>query len=85
MQEYVVFGGLPKVSLLQSKEEKIGYLKDVVNSYIKKDIKDLFRIDNPYAFNKLLKLLASFAAKALNFFSLASICESSPFFSVNWT
>jgi len=73
-EEYVVFGGLPKVSLLQSKEEKIGYLKDVVNSYIKKDIKDLFRIDNPYAFNKLLKLLASLIAKALNFSNLTSIC-----------
>jgi len=73
-EEYVVFGGLPKVSLLQSKEEKIGYLKDVVNSYIKKDIKDLFRIDNPYAFNKLLKLLAALAAKTLNFSTLASIC-----------
>ncbi len=82
MWEYVVFGGLPKVSLLQSKEEKIGYLKDVVNSYIRKDIKDLFRIDNPYAFNKLLKLLASLATKALNLSSLASICWSSPFFSV---
>ena len=73
-EEYVVFGGLPKVSLLQSREEKIIYLKDVVSSYIKKDIKDLFRIDNPYAFNKLLKLLAALAAKALNFSSLASIC-----------
>ncbi|MEA1965591.1 MAG: ATP-binding protein [Candidatus Aerophobetes bacterium] len=73
-KEYVVLGGLPKVSLLQSKEEKIEYLKDVVNSYIKKDIKELFRIDNPYAFNKLLKLLSSFTAKTLNFSNLTSIC-----------
>lgn len=73
-EEYVVFGGLPRVSLIQSRDEKAQYLKDVVNSYIKKDIKDLFRIDNPYAFNRLVKLLASLAGKALNFSNLASIC-----------
>jgi len=59
-EEYVIFGGLPRVSLLPTKEEKVEYLKDVVNSYIKKDIKDLFRIDNPYAFNRVIKLLAVF-------------------------
>lgn len=55
-EEYAIFGGLPRVSLLHTREEKVEYLKDVVNSYIKKDIKDLFRIDNPYAFNRVIKL-----------------------------
>ena len=73
-EEYVIFGGLPRVSLLPTKEEKVEYLKDVVNSYIKKDIKDLFRIDNPYAFNRVIKLLALHAGKSLNFANLTTIC-----------
>jgi predicted AAA+ superfamily ATPase len=73
-KEYVIFGGLPRVSLLPTKEEKVEYLKDVVNSYIKKDIKDLFRIDNPYAFNRVIKLLALHAGNSLNFANLTTIC-----------
>ena len=73
-KEYTVFGGLPKVALLSRKDDKIEYLKDVVNSYIKKDIKDLFRIDNPFAFNRLLKLLAAHAANVLNFSNFTSNC-----------
>ncbi|MCK4241423.1 MAG: ATP-binding protein, partial [Candidatus Atribacteria bacterium] len=73
-EEYVIFGGLPRVSLIPSREEKIEYLKDVVNSYIKKDIKDLFRIDNPYAFNRVIKLLALHAGNSINFSNLTTIC-----------
>ncbi len=73
-EEYVIFGGLPRISLLTTREEKIEYLKDVVNSYIKKDIKDLFRIDNPYAFNRVIKLLALHAGNSLNFANLTTIC-----------
>ncbi|MCK4309274.1 MAG: DUF4143 domain-containing protein, partial [Candidatus Atribacteria bacterium] len=73
-EEYVIFGGLPKVSLIPSREERVEYLKDVVNSYIKKDIKDLFRIDNPYAFNRVIKLLALHAGNSINFSNLTTIC-----------
>jgi len=73
-EEYVIYGGLPRASLLSTREEKIEYLKDVFNSYIKKDIKDLFRIDNPYAFNKAIKLLALHAGNSLNFTNLTTIC-----------
>jgi len=73
-EEYTVFGGLPKVTLLLKEDDKIEYLKDVVNSCIKKDIKDLFRIDNPLAFNKLLKLLAANAANSMNFSNFTTNC-----------
>lgn len=73
-EEYVIFGGLPKVSLLPTREENVEYLKDVVNSYIKKDIKDLFRIDNPYAFNRVIKLLTLHAGNSINFTNLTTMC-----------
>lgn len=72
-RDYMVFGGLPKVALLSTDEEKTEYLKDVVDSYIRKDIKDLFRIDNPYAFNNLLKLLAVSMGKLMNISQVAGI------------
>jgi len=72
--EYAIFGGLPKIALMSEKIDKTEYLQDVVNSYIMKDIKDLFRVDNPFAFKRLLKLLASLSSHLLNFSDLSSIC-----------
>ena len=56
--EYLVFGGYPRVALEKGNEKKITYLMDVYHSYVKKDIKDLMRVDNITAFNNLLKVLA---------------------------
>lgn len=56
--EYLVFGGYPRVALEKGNEKKITYLMDIYHSYVKKDIKDLMRVDNITAFNNLLKVLA---------------------------
>ncbi|MBI5195798.1 MAG: ATP-binding protein [Nitrospirae bacterium] len=57
-REYVVFGGYPKIALEAEQEKKVAYLMDIYNSYIKKDIKDIMRIDNITAFNNLIKALS---------------------------
>lgn len=57
-KEYVIFGGYPQVVIESQYEKKTAYLMDIYNSYVKKDIKDIMRVDNVTAFNNLLKALA---------------------------
>jgi predicted AAA+ superfamily ATPase len=56
--EYLIFGGYPRVALEKENEKRITYLMDIYNSYVKKDIKDIMRVDNVTAFNNLIRVLA---------------------------
>jgi hypothetical protein len=52
--EYLIFGGYPRIVIEAEHDKKVSYLMDIYNSYVKKDIKDIMRIDNITAFNNLL-------------------------------
>ena len=71
--EYVVFGGYPMVAMEADYEKKATFLTDIYNSYIKKDIKDLMRIDNITAFNNLIKVLALQVGSLVN---LTELCTA---------
>lgn len=72
-KEYVIFGGYPKVALESDREKKTAYLMDIYNSYIKKDIKDIMRIDNVTAFNNLIKALSLQIGGMIN---ISELCTS---------
>lgn len=57
-EEYLVYGGYPEVVLLAAKEDKVEKLDSIASSYIRKDIREIARIDNIEAYNGLLKYLA---------------------------
>lgn len=57
-EDFCIYGGYPEVVLEDIQNDKIQLLLDIYNSYIRKDIKDIARIENPYAFNNLLRILA---------------------------
>lgn len=63
--EYLVFGGYPAVALEKDRVEKIALLKDLKNSFLKKDI-DESGIANRDAFFKLFVLLAGQVGNLLN-------------------
>lgn len=71
-EEYVIFGGLPRVVLALSEKEKIAELNDIWKSWIQRDLKDFVRIDNIYDFNRLVSILAVNTASLLNFSDLQS-------------
>jgi predicted AAA+ superfamily ATPase len=66
LQEYLSFGGYPGIALQTDMETKKALLRDIHTSYVRKDIKDIGRIDNIYGFNNLLQVLASQAGNLLN-------------------
>ena len=71
-QDFLTFGGFPKVVLENSKADKIRILKDIVTSYILKDIRHIFNLEKTDQFNHLVRLLATVMGKELNFSKLAT-------------
>ena len=65
-EEFIQFGGYPAVSLLDNAADKVEELNDIVRSYIEKDIKSFFKIDNILTYNKLLKRLSLNIGNLLN-------------------
>ena len=71
-EEFVIFGGYPRVALIDLIEDKKYYLKQLVQIYIKKDIRDIGNIKNIVKFNGLLRILASQAGNLLNIDEISS-------------
>lgn len=65
-EEYILFGGYPKVVLAASREEKLEELKELYSAYELKDVNILFNIANIAAFRNLFKVLASSVGNLLN-------------------
>jgi uncharacterized protein len=65
-EEHIKFGGFPKIVLEKSEEKKSAYLSQLINTYVKRDIRDAGNIRNIDSFNKLLELLASQSGQLLN-------------------
>lgn len=70
-EEYLKWGGYPKVILQDDQEKKKQILNELYESYIKKDIADFLRVDNIVKFNKLVKILASQTGNLLNINEIA--------------
>ena len=58
LEEYLIFGSFPQVITAKTKEEKIQFLEELVNSYIFKDILSLAQIKGSKVLLDLLKLLS---------------------------
>ncbi|MCD4682058.1 MAG: ATP-binding protein [Bacteroidales bacterium] len=72
--EFLIFGGYPEVVLENNIEEKINLLKDIKNSFLKRDI-DESGISNPDKFYNLLTLLAGQTGNLVNRNELANTIE----------
>jgi len=73
--EFVLYGSYPKISLIPEKEKKEKYLWQIIDTYLKKDIRDLAEIKEVEKFNKLLEVLASQTGKLLNIEELSNTCR----------
>jgi len=58
-REYVLFGGYPKIVLTNEVAAKEKYLQQIIDTYVKGDIRDLANIRHIDKFNKLLHVLAN--------------------------
>lgn len=72
LNEYMIFGGYPKVILSSGVDEKKAEIQEIYSSYIDKDITNLLRVDKPNSVSDLLKVLASQIGSMVNISELAS-------------
>jgi hypothetical protein len=75
--EFVLYGSFPKISLISEKEKKEKYLWQIIDTYLKKDIRDLAEVREIEKFNKLLEILASQTGNLLNVEELSNTCRLS--------
>ncbi|TRZ77627.1 ATP-binding protein [bacterium] len=76
-EEFTLYGGYPKIVLTKSVELKEKYLQQIIDTYIRKDIKDLADIREIDKFNKLLEVLASQSGNLVEVLELANTCKLS--------
>ena len=72
-EEYITFWAYPKIVLSNNMEVKKEYLKQIYTTYIQKDIKDIWKINEIEKFNKLLKILANQSWNLINTSELSNI------------
>lgn len=77
LDEYVRFGGYPRVVVAKTDEEKIGHLEEIYTSYLEKDIGLFFEVRNKSSFLKMVSILAGELGGVLNKDQLAGMIGSS--------
>ena len=76
-EEFLTFGGYPKVVLANDINLKKAYLKQIYDTYIQKDIKDIGKIREVEKFNKLIRILANQAGSLVNVSELSkTVCAT---------
>lgn len=58
LEDRLIYGSYPEISQLETHDEKVMYLKELVNTYLLKDILVFEKINNTQKLRDLLKLLA---------------------------
>jgi len=77
LEDYMNFGGYPKVILSETMQEKTRTIDEIYRSYIEKDISYLMRVEKLDAFGSLIKILASQTGNILNYSELANTLDIS--------
>ena len=72
-EEYLTYGGYPQVILEKTPEEKKQRLKQIVDTYLLKEIRDILQFKDSVLFEKLLKLLALEHGSMVNKSKLSSL------------
>ena len=69
--EFTIYGFYPRIAQFSKIYDKKYYLKELIQTYIKKDIKDIGKIRDILKFNNFLRILADQAGNLLNIDSLS--------------
>lgn len=70
--EYIYYGGYPAIVLEEDVQKKEIKLKQIISTYVKKDIRDIGNIKDIEKFNSLLQILSSQTGNLLNILELSN-------------
>ncbi len=71
-REFALFGGYPRIVLTPEIERKEKYLQQIIDTYVRKDIRDLAGVKDIDKYNRLLEALAGQSGSMLNVDELAN-------------
>jgi len=71
-KEFVIYGSYPAIVLENSIEKKEIKLKQIINTYLRKDIRDLANIRDITKFNNLISILANQSTGLLNILEISN-------------
>jgi len=74
-EEYVIFGGYPRVVLSESPEEKKEVLKNIYNTYFLREVRDILGLIDDYKLEKLIKGLALQVGNLIEYKELSRFSE----------
>lgn len=72
IDEYLLYGGYPRVVLVSTHQEKVEILSEIYKSYLERDIQLLLGVEKEQAFEALIKVLANQVGNLINRAELAS-------------
>ncbi|MEO0129809.1 MAG: ATP-binding protein [candidate division WOR-3 bacterium] len=72
LEEYLNFGGYPRVVLETELKEKRNIIGEIFQSYIERDITYLLKVHKPEAFSNLVRVLAGQIGRIVNYTELSS-------------
>jgi len=72
LEEYLNFGGYPRIVLEEKLDEKLKLINEIYQSYIERDISYLLKIHKTEAFSNLVKILAAQIGHLTNLSELSS-------------
>ena len=75
--DYIIYGGYPRIVLEKEIQKKEMLLQQIIDTYIRKDIRDIGDIRDINKFNILLEILASQSGNIINVNELASTARIS--------
>lgn len=74
-QEFVVYGGYPRVATAQNDEEKREILRNIFQVYLLRDVKDILGFVDDYKILSLVKALALQAGQAISYDELGNLTQ----------
>lgn len=74
-EEYMMYGGYPRVVLADTIEQKRVEMEDIYTSYIERDIRSFLDVTKPQAYTALVKILASQIGSLVNTTELSSTID----------
>lgn len=75
LNEYLIFGGLPRVVLAENPTDKIELLNDIYQTYLMRDVRMYITNEHFVGFNKLIRLLSMQIGNLLNINELSKECR----------
>lgn len=67
LEDYVIYGGYPRVVLSDDIEEKVTILQNIYNTYLIKEIREILKLEDDFEMEKLTKFLGLRIADLINF------------------